>query len=308
MTSTDYVISYVNGSLLIKPKPVTTNVAATTTVSATQTQQAVSVSSATALSTATTSATASATTPAATTASTTSTTTTAPRVAVVPVPLVPVTLTNTKSALDLGAFKVVGTTAPGVLDVVFVPNPSIPQNVIPVLQLPLATGQGPVPEKIINDLYLSAGVVTASATTAVPGTSTAGGTAGTTAAAGSASTLSTTPTAGTAGTSVTTGNGAATATTTTTSTTVASGSATNSTSTSTTDDEKKNNVRVEQSQITTVLANDAPLPTQLTFNPEDKSFTLAKGADVKLPLQVKIQLRQGGSVVSEKLVMLTSEF
>ena len=56
MTSTDYVISYVNGSLLIKPKPVTTNVAATTTVSATQTQQAVSVSSATALSTATTSA------------------------------------------------------------------------------------------------------------------------------------------------------------------------------------------------------------------------------------------------------------
>jgi hypothetical protein len=307
MTSTDYVISYVNGSLLIKPKPVTTNVAATTTVSATQTQQAVSVSSATALSTATTSATASATTPAATTASTTSTTTTAPRVAVVPVPLVPVTLTNTKSALDLGAFKVVGTTAPGVLDVVFVPNPSIPQNVIPVLQLPLATGQGPVPEKIINDLYLSAGVVTASATTAVPGTSTAGGTAGTTAAAGTASTLGTTPTAGTAGTSVTTGNGAATATTTTTSTTVASGSATNSTSTSTTDDEKKNNVRVEQSQITTVLANDAPLPTQLTFNPEDKSFTLAKGADVKLPLQVKIQLRQGGSVVSEKLVMLASE-
>ena len=33
-----------------------------------------------------------------------------------------------------------------------------------------------------------------------------------------------------------------------------------------------------------------------------------KGADIKLPLQVKIQLRQGGSVVSEKLVMLTNEF
>ena len=88
---------------------------------------------------------------------------------------------------------------------------------------------------------------------------------------------------------------------------MAAGSATDATSTSTTDDEKKNNVRVEQSQITSVLANDAPLPTQLTFNPADKSFTLAKGADVKLPLQVKIQLRQGGSVVSEKLVMLTNE-
>jgi hypothetical protein len=73
-------------------------------------------------------------------------------------------------------------------------------------------------------------------------------------------------------------------------------------------EEKKNNVRVEQTQITTVLANDAPLPTQLSFNPDNKTFTLAKGADVKLPLQVKIQLRQGGSVVSEKLVMLTNEF
>lgn len=228
-------------------------------------------------------------------ASPTSTTTADSTVSVVPVSPVPVTLTNTKSALDLGAFKVVGTTAPGVLDVVFVPNPSIPQNVIQVLQLPLATGQGPVSEKIMNDLYLSAGVVTASATTAGLGVS---GTAGTTAPAG---------TAGTAGTTATTGSGA-TATTTTTSTTVAAGSATDATSTSTTDDGKKNNVRVEQSQITTVLANDAPLPTQLTFNPQDKSFTLAKGADVKLPLQVKIQLRQGGSVVSEKLVMLTNEF
>ncbi|WP_162888687.1 hypothetical protein [Dechloromonas sp. HYN0024] len=57
-----------------------------------------------------------------------------------------------------------------------------------------------------------------------------------------------------------------------------------------------------------MLANDAPLPTQLVFNPTDKTFTIAKGADIKLPLQVKIQLRQGGSVVSEKLVMLTNEF
>ncbi len=292
LTSTDYDIRFVSGRLVIKPKPVTTNLAATSTVAANQTQQAVVVSSAAAFANATASTTAVVTVPAATTASSTSTATTPATVAAVQVPPVPVTLTNTKSALDLGAFKVVGTTAPGVLDVVFVPNPSTPQNVIQVLQLPLATGQGPVPEKIMNDLYLSAGVVTASATTAGLGVS---GTAGTTAPAG------------TAGTTATTGSGA-TATTTTTSTTVAAGSATDATSTSTTDDGKKNNVRVEQSQITTVLANDAPLPTQLTFNPQDKSFTLAKGADVKLPLQVKIQLRQGGSVVSEKLVMLTNEF
>jgi hypothetical protein len=92
----------------------------------------------------------------------------------------------------------------------------------------------------------------------------------------------------------------------------AGGNAADSTSTNTSgdekDDTKKTNVRVEQSQITTVLANDAPLPTQLVFNPDNKTFTIAQGADIKLPIQVKIQLRQGGSVVSEKLVMLTKEF
>lgn len=60
----------------------------------------------------------------------------------------------------------------------------------------------------------------------------------------------------------------------------------------------------EQAQITTVLANDEPLPTNLVFNPAEKTFTLSKDAALSLPIQVKIQLRQGGSVVSEKIVML----
>ena len=85
-------------------------------------------------------------------------------------------------------------------------------------------------------------------------------------------------------------------------------SASQSTTSSASEEEKKKNVRVENLQIITVLANDAPLPTQLTFNPDDKSFVVAKGAEVKLPLQVKVQLRLGGSVVSEKLIMLTNEF
>ncbi len=60
----------------------------------------------------------------------------------------------------------------------------------------------------------------------------------------------------------------------------------------------------DQAQITTVLANDAPLPTGLAFNPAEKTFSLAKSGEVRFPIQVKIQLRQGGSVVSEKIVML----
>jgi hypothetical protein len=60
----------------------------------------------------------------------------------------------------------------------------------------------------------------------------------------------------------------------------------------------------DQAQITTVLANDAPLPTGLAFNPAEKTFSVAKNGEVRFPIQVKIQLRQGGSVVSEKIVML----
>jgi hypothetical protein len=208
------------------------------------------------------------------------------------------TLTNTKSALELGAFKVVGSKDPGLLDVVYVPNPAFPQSVIQVVQLPLTTGQGALPANLMNDLFLSGGVVTASVPTVnAPGTGTGIG-AGV--AAGAPTSVTAAPALASAATN-------ASAPTNGSATTVLTANPTDSVSTSTTD-EKKNNVRVEQSQITTVLANDAPLPTQLVFNPEDKSFTLAKGADVKLPLQVKIQLRQGGSVVSEKLVMLTNEF
>ncbi len=354
VTSTDYAITFANGSLLIKPRPVTSNLAATITASA----AVKAVSSATAptvpaSTTATTavpgaanavaastgSAATNATTGTATASTSASTSTTA--TSVVPIPSTPLvgTLTNTKSALELGAFKVVGSTGPGLLDVVYVPNPAFPQSVIQVVQLPLTTGQGAVPVNVMNDLYLSGGVVTASAPAvsaigtgtgagAGTGTGTGTGTAAVSGAAapataapsGAAQTASASPTpsatTGAGGTGATATATSTTASTTTSastttaaaSTTAATGSATDTASTSTADDDKKNNVRVEQSQITTVLANDAPLPTQLTFNPEDKSFTLAKGAEVKLPLQVKIQLRQGGSVVSEKLVMLTNEF
>jgi hypothetical protein len=42
--------------------------------------------------------------------------------------------------------------------------------------------------------------------------------------------------------------------------------------------------------------------------PNDKSFTLANGSDVKLPMQVKVQLLQGGGVLSEKLIVQTRGF
>ena len=302
-----------------------------------------------------------------------------------PVIVVP---TTTVAATGLGGFKVVAAPQPNVLDVVFVPNPATPQNIVEVIQVPLSSGQATIPDNITDPLYLAAGVVTAPAVSNTAATGTASGptvasTTGSTgaqdsgtpvnpsvpsvapvqlslgagqgalpanvvndllAAAGtstaSASTDATasddrraqgsdtasdgtgTQTAGAAG-----GSGAATTVAGTSgsggsASTVASAGSTTQTSDaagnqsttttassgSTTTSTKKTVVTAEQSQLTTVLANDAPLPTQLVFNPSDKTFTIAKGADIKLPLQVKIQLRQGGSVVSEKLVMLTNEF
>jgi hypothetical protein len=234
LSSTNYVLTYVNGTLTIRPKAPLNNVAAALTIST------------------------AATIPQKTTTSVVTATTATPVIA---------PITATASALDLGGFKVVGTTQSGQLEMVYVPNPAQPQLVIPVVQLPLNTGLGAVPDTLVGQLYLNAGLVAP--------LSTSGAAAG----SGAPTTSGATAPGGTAG--ATTG---------------------------TTDEQKQNNVRVEQTQITTVLANDAPLPTQLTFNPDNKTFTLAKGADLKLPLQVKIQLRQGGSVVSEKLVMLTNEF
>jgi autotransporter-associated beta strand protein len=240
LSSTNYVLTYVNGTLTIRPKAPLNNVAAALTIST------------------------AATIPPKTTTSVVAAPTVTPVIA---------PITATASALDLGGFKVVGTTQSGQLDMVYVPNPAQPQLVIPVVQLPLNTGLGAVPDTVVGQLYLTAGLVAPVVGTAPAGSTTTAAGSGTTTASGT-----------------TAPGGAAAATT------------------SATDEEKKNNVRVEQTQITTVLANDAPLPTQLSFNPDNKTFTLAKGADVKLPLQVKIQLRQGGSVVSEKLVMLTNEF
>jgi filamentous hemagglutinin family protein len=231
LSSTNYVLTYVNGTLTIRPKAPLNNVAAALTIS---------------------------------TAATIPQKTTTSVVTATPV-IAPITATA--SALDLGGFKVVGTTQSGQLEMVYVPNPAQPQLVIPVVQLPLNTGLGAVPDTLVGQLYLNAGLVAP--------LSPSGAAVG----SGAPTTSGATAPGGTAG--ATTG---------------------------TTDEQKQNNVRVEQTQITTVLANDAPLPTQLTFNPDNKTFTLAKGADLKLPLQVKIQLRQGGSVVSEKLVMLTNEF
>ncbi|MEY4733805.1 MAG: hypothetical protein RLZZ464_1871, partial [Pseudomonadota bacterium] len=210
----NYSVNYVNGSLEIKPKPATDNLASTLTSSATVIQRQAS--------------------PTATVSTSTSTI---------------ATLTGSAAALDLGGFKVIGATRTGQLQVVFIPNPSLPQITVPVVQLPLTTGLGPLPETVMGQLYLSAGLIP-------PTTS-----------------VNLAPVSNRAS-----------------------------------DTQLNNSVRVEQTQITTVLANDAPLPTDLTFDPESNTFKLAKGSNLKLPVQVKIQLRQGGSVVSEKLVMLTNEF
>jgi hypothetical protein len=311
LTSTNYVLSFVNGKLTITAKPATDNLAATalTTV---------------------------APVPAGTVQNGT---TGKPQAVVVVAPVIPIPTTSAAAA-GLGGFKVVGSTQPNVLDVVFVPNPATPQNVIDVVQLPLSTGQGTVPDKVVNALYVAGGVVTAPAAAASSATaSAAAGSSGSDApatavtssvasvggAAGDAGSGSAAGSADAVQLSLSGGQGAgldkvvndllAAANSSGASTTsggATDGSATDSTSTSAAgdakDNTKKTNVRVEQSQITTVLANDAPLPTQLVFNPENKTFTIAQGADIKLPLQVKIQLRQGGSVVSEKLVMLTKEF
>jgi hypothetical protein len=234
----NYTVSVANGSLEIKPKPATDNTASTATTTAINTEKVK-----------------------------TSETSAALVAANLQSPLNE-PATNTKSALDLGVFKIVGSEAPGVIDVVFVPNPALPENTIPVVQLPLTRGLSALPDKVINELMLSAGVVTASPLITPGASSIAVGTGG---AVGGVESISATN-------SITASGG-----------------------------DTASNVRVEQTQITTVLANDAPLPTQLMFNPEDNTFSLAEGAELILPLQVKIQLRQGGSVVSEKVVILTKE-
>jgi hypothetical protein len=312
LTSTNYDISFVAGRLTITPKPATENLAATALGTVTPTPS-----------------------PAATAQK---------QAAAAVLPPVIVIPTVSTAAAGLGGFKVIGSTQPNVLDVVFVPNPATPQNVIDVVQLPLATGQGTVPDKVVNELLLAGGVVAApagSATTSGGATGSASGTAGAGTTTGSDATTGVSGTSSGTGSAggaaagdavqlaLSAGQGAAmekvvtdllataspSASTTSANTGTAGGTGANaadSTSTSSSgdekDDTKKTNVRVEQSQITTVLANDAPLPTQLVFNPDNKTFTIAQGADIKLPIQVKIQLRQGGSVVSEKLVMLTKEF
>ena len=212
----NYRVNYFNGSLEIKPKPATDNLASTLTSSTSATQQQASASTAATVNT--------------------STSTIA-------------TQTDAAAALDLGGFKVIGASKAGQLQVVFVPNPSLPQMTVPVVQLPVTTGLGPLPDTMMGQLYLSAGLIPPTTSVNLAPVS----------------------------------NGAS-------------------------DTQLNNSIRVEQTQITTVLANDAPLPTDLTFDPESNTFKLAKGSNLKLPVQVKIQLRQGGSVVSEKLVMLTNEF
>jgi len=59
--------------------------------------------------------------------------------------------------------------------------------------------------------------------------------------------------------------------------------------------------------VTAVMADGAPIPGWLKFNPDTKTFSADKAPDGVQSLQVKVQTMQGDTVISETTLTLNSK-